>query len=143
MRAHKSKTPILVPQIAPQVLPIFDDPPPFNGPAYAQQNAHVIPNDKSIANVVCFGAFADKISGLVYNDLTRNFPFRLIDGNVCFFIMYRYKTNAIMAKPIANLNDKTIFKAYNELFECLEGKWYKQKIIVMDNSNKIYQNIPH
>jgi hypothetical protein len=72
----------------------------------------VIPDNASIANFVCFGAFADKISRVVYNDLTGNFLFMSIDGCDCFFVMYHYKTNTITAKPIANLDDKSIFKAY-------------------------------
>jgi hypothetical protein len=34
----------------------------------------------TIANVFCFGAFADKPSGVVYNDLTGAFPFMSFDG---------------------------------------------------------------
>jgi hypothetical protein len=30
-------------------------------------------------------AYTDKVSVVVYNDLTGNFPFMLIDGSVCFF----------------------------------------------------------
>jgi len=40
--------------------------------------------DESIPNVSCFGAFADKVSGVVYNDCTGNFPYMSLDGNVCF-----------------------------------------------------------
>jgi hypothetical protein len=43
--------------------------------------------DESIANVFCFGAFADKVSGVVYNDCTGDFPYMSLDGNVCFFVM--------------------------------------------------------
>ncbi len=39
--AKTSKPPALVPQIAPQVLPIFDEPPPFNGPAYNAWKMHM------------------------------------------------------------------------------------------------------
>ena len=49
--------------------------------------------DESIAKVFCFGAFADKISGVVYNDCTGDFPYMSLDGNVCFFVMYHYETN--------------------------------------------------
>jgi hypothetical protein len=31
--------------------------------------------DESIANIFCFGAFADQHSGIIYNDLRGNFPF--------------------------------------------------------------------
>jgi hypothetical protein len=51
---------------------------------------NIIPEveDKSFANVFCFGAFADKMTGVVYNDCTGNFPFMSLDGNVCFLVMY-------------------------------------------------------
>ncbi len=53
----------------------------------AQQYHHIIDNndDQSIANKFCFGAFADKISGVVYNNCTGEFPYMSLDGNVCFF----------------------------------------------------------
>ena len=31
--------------------------------------------DASMANVFCFGAFADKNTGVMYHDMTGNFPF--------------------------------------------------------------------
>ncbi len=114
-------------------------PPPVNGPVYnAHQNAHVIPDSKLIANIFCFGALAGKISGVVYNDLTRNFPFMSIDGSISFFDMYHCKTITIMAKQVANLDDKSIFKAFNELCECLESKGYKPKMNVIDNQATKY-----
>jgi hypothetical protein len=106
------EAPVPVPQIFSPVLPVFDAPHPFPGPAYgAHHNAHMIPNNKSIANVFCVAAFTDKISWVVYNDLTVHFLFMSIDGSVCFFVMYHIKTNAILAKPIANLDDHSIFDA--------------------------------
>ncbi len=86
----------------------------------------------------CFGAFANKVSGVVYNDLTGNFPFMLIDGSVCFFVLYHYETNAILVKPIANVDDRSIFAAYKEIFETLEDKGYKRKMDVMDNQATKY-----
>jgi hypothetical protein len=41
--------------------------------------------DESITNVFCFGAFANKVFGVVYNDCTGDFPYMSLDGNVCFF----------------------------------------------------------
>jgi hypothetical protein len=56
------EAPALVPQIALPVLPVFDAPLPFPGPAYgAHHNAHMIPDNESITNVFCFEAFTDKI----------------------------------------------------------------------------------
>jgi len=132
--------PVPVPQAAPHVLPLFVEPLPYNGPAYnACMEVNYIPDDdESIANVFCFGAFADKVSGVVYNDLTGNFPFMSIDGSVCFFVLYHYETNAILVKPIANIDDRSIFAAYKEVFETLEAKGYKPKMNVMDNQATKY-----
>jgi hypothetical protein len=120
------------------ILPLFDRPPQFQGPAYGAQRTIISDDDDSnvdhtIANVFCFGAFADKVSGVVYNDLTSNFPFMSLDGSVCFFVLYHYETNAILATPIAGLDDKSIFNAYKTHFEMLESKGYKPKVNVMDN----------
>jgi hypothetical protein len=51
---------------------------------------NLIADDKeqSIANIFCFGAFADRQSGIVYHDLTGSFPFMSFDGSVCFFVLY-------------------------------------------------------
>ncbi len=62
--------------------------------------------DESTANVFCISAFADKVSGVVYNDCTGDFPYMSLDGNVCFFVIYHYKTNAILITPIAGLDSE-------------------------------------
>jgi hypothetical protein len=90
-------------------------------------------DDESMANIFCFGAFADKITGVVYNDLTGNFPYMSLDGSICFFVLYHYQTNAILATPTANLDNKSIFEAYKTHFKMLEAKGYKPKVNVMDN----------
>ncbi len=41
-------------------------------------------DDFSIAIIFCFGAFADKLSGVVYNNCTSHFPYMPLDGNICF-----------------------------------------------------------
>ncbi len=75
---------------------------------------NLIGNDdnKSIANIFCFGAFADKNSGIVYHNLTGLFPFMSYDKSVCFFILYHYKSNSILASPIAGLDNVNIYSAY-------------------------------
>jgi hypothetical protein len=74
-----------------------------------------------------------KITGVVYNNLTGNFRLMLLNGSICFFVMYHYKTNSILATLIANLDDKSIFVAYKTDFEWLEWKGFKLKLNVMDN----------
>jgi hypothetical protein len=56
-----------------------------------------------------------------------------LDGNVCFFVMYHYKTNAIFATPIPGLDSENILNAYKKNFEYLVSKGYTPKINVMDN----------
>ena len=73
----------------PPLLPLFQEPPAYPGPAYgAIQGNHPVPvqalrpgpnvidgdKNESIANIFCFGAFADKRDGVVYNDLMGSFP---------------------------------------------------------------------
>jgi hypothetical protein len=80
----------------------------------AMTGPNLIGNDdnKSIANIFCFGAFADKNSGIVYHNLTGLFPFMSYDKSVCFFILYHYKSNSILASPIAGLDNVNIYSAY-------------------------------
>ncbi len=75
-------------------------------------------DDESIANMFCCSRFANKITGVVYNNLTGNFPFMSLDRSVCFFVLYHYKTNAILATPIANLDNKSIIEAYKLTLKC-------------------------
>jgi hypothetical protein len=125
--------PVPIPQVAPPILQRYiEEPQPYPGPAYDArlESVNIIPDDESIANVFCFGAF---VSGVVCNDLTGNFPFMSIDGSVCFFVLYHYGLNAILVKAIANVDNHSIYKAYKEVFETLEEKGYKPKMNVMDN----------
>jgi hypothetical protein len=75
---------LIIPAVNPEVLPLFNEARPYPGPAY---NALTSPamieedDDKSIANVFCFSAFANKITGVIYNDLMGNFPFMSLDGS--------------------------------------------------------------
>ena len=122
----------------------------YPGPAYGRQHdPHMIKmnevsvqqpnligmddNDATIAKMFCFGAFVDKTSSIVYNDLTRSFLFVSLDGSVCFFVLYHYKLNCILATPIKGMDDKTIFEAHNKYFKELTSKGFKPKITVMDN----------
>jgi hypothetical protein len=130
-----------IPQVAPPSLTQYiEEPRPYPGPAYNTRidGVNIIPDDELIANVFCFGAFADKISGVICNDLTGNFPFMSIDGSVCFFALYPYELNAILVKAIANVDDHSIYEAYKEVFETLEAKGYKPKMNVMDNQATKY-----
>ncbi len=127
-----------VPQIAPPVLPLVKPnvTPAFPGPAYgAKQGPNVIADDTDelVANIFCFGVFANRHSGIVYHNLMGSFPFMLFDGSICFFILFHYESNAILATPIAGLDDVSIFNAYKRFFKDLTAKGFKPKLNVMDN----------
>jgi hypothetical protein len=84
--------------------------------------ANVITDNNSPmdANLFCFAAFADKNTGTIYNNLTGSFPFMSLKGNVCFLIVYHYKTNTILALPIAGFSDDVILAAYKQQHKLLE-----------------------
>ncbi len=99
-----------------------------NGPNYIADK-----ENSTDSNIFCFSAFADKRSGIIYNDLTGSFPCMSLQGNICFLIVYHYESNAILTLPIPSLNNDTIFAAYKTQFESLESKGHKIKLNVMDN----------
>jgi hypothetical protein len=88
-------------QVNPPFLPLFNEAPPYHGPAYnATIGPNIIADDESIANVFCFGAFADKITGVVYNDLTGNFPFMSLDGSVYFLSCITTRQTQYWPRPL-------------------------------------------
>ncbi len=103
------------------------------GPIKHGPNVIIEDNESSIGNIFCFGAFADKQTGILYNDLTRLFPYMSLKGNICFLIVYHYKSNAILALPISGFDDNTIFAKNKTQFEFLERKGHKIRLNVMDN----------
>ena len=92
----------------------------------------------SIANVFAYKAFAGKHSGVVYHNLTGTFPFMSLDGNVCFFVLYHYESNSMLAELIKGLDDKTLFEAYKKFNLLLTDKGYYVKLNVMDNQATKY-----
>ncbi len=89
--------------------------------------------EESIANIFVFGAIADNNNGIVYHDLMGLFPFMSLDGSVCFFVLYHYKSNCILSAPITGLDDTSIFNAYKTQFVELAAKGFKPKLNLMDN----------
>jgi hypothetical protein len=84
-------------------------------------------DNESIANIFCFGAFANKNTGIIYNYCKVIIPLCLWTAMSLFFIMYHYETNAIFATPIPGLDSKNILGAYTQNFEYLVSKGYTQK----------------
>ncbi len=139
--ADRSLSAVALPQPKPNplVLPFFNKVPTYPGPVYQTTTGpNIIIDDEFIAIVFCFGAFADKITGVMYNDLTGNVPFMSLDGSVFFLVFYHYKNNAILATPIANLDDKSVFEVYKTHFKMVEAKGCKPKVNLMDNQATKY-----
>jgi hypothetical protein len=61
------------------------------------------------------------------------FPLMSLEGNICFFVVYHYKTNTILALPIKGFSDKIIFATDQQQYNMLEAKGYKIRLNVMDN----------
>jgi hypothetical protein len=119
----------VIPIFLPQGLPLFQKPPPYQGPVYgALQGPNLIgmDDDESIANVFCFRAFADNNNRVVFNYLTGSFPVISLDGSICFFVLYHYKANAILATLIAGLDDISIFNANKMQCKGLVSKGFKK-----------------
>ena len=114
------------------------------GPIKHGLNVVVEDDDSSIGNIFCFGAFADKQTGILYNNLNGSFPYISLEGNVCFLVIYHYESNVILALPLSGFDDNTIFAAYITQFEFLESKCHKIKLNVMDNQcTKQIKKNPH
>ncbi len=115
--------------------PLSMDAAPIHNVFLHQPLPHLIDNDcnELIANVICFGSFADLHSGTIYNNLTGNFQFMLFDKIICYLLMYHYESNAFLATSIASLDDVSIFNAYKLNFVKLMRKDYQTKLNVMDN----------
>jgi hypothetical protein len=135
IKSNRPKPNALVPLPLPLVLPPVWLPLPndFMPPDIPSPNVIGSDCNESIANVFCFGTFANKHSGIVCSNLTGNFPFVSFNGSICFFVLYHYEANAIMAMPITSLDNLSIFHAYKENFEQLVQKDFKPKLNVIDN----------
>jgi hypothetical protein len=143
----KPANPMPSPQLEHPILPLFQEPQAYPGSAYdpmhgcASSNslthcmANIIEDNDSPykAKLFCFATFSDKHTGTLYNNLTGLLPFQSLEGNVCFLVVYHYKTNVILALPISNFSDKIIFAAYKQQYEMLESKGRIIRLNVMGN----------
>ena len=99
---------------------------------------HPIPNqinkmeDKSITNVFCISAFADKVSGAINNNYTATSCTCRLTGTYVSLLCTITK-NAILITPVAGLDLECILEAYKKSFEYLVSKGTKPKVNIMDN----------
>ena len=84
-------------------------------------------------NIFCCAALGDAVSGTFYTDITGAFPVVSLEGMHYYFIAYDYDTNAIIPKPVTDLKDETIIKAFEEVFSELTEKGYNPTLNMTDN----------
>ncbi len=86
----KLKSPLTSYPSIGHVLPpeMIDDPSPGYIPGCSIPAVIADDCNKTVANVFCLGAFANKYLGVLYNNLMGNFPFMLYDGSVCYLVLY-------------------------------------------------------
>ena len=75
----------------------------------------------------------DKKSGIMYTDLMGNFPVRSIDGYTCFFVLYDWTTNAILATPMKDAKDESMIRAFKENMGYLGDRGFKPSFNIIDN----------
>ena len=68
----------------------------------------------------------------------------LLGGNVCFFVMYHYKTNAILTTPIVGLDLERILEAYTKKLRIFgEQRVQTESERNGQSGNQSYQDVPH
>ena len=85
------------------------------------------------ANVSCYAALADTITGTIYTDLSGRFPVQSVRNMQYIFVCYIYEANSILVKPMKSRSDESFVEAYREMYEELKAKGFKPTLNVTDN----------
>ena len=87
------------------------------------------------ANVELFigATIAKQNEGTIYTDNTGKFPVQSYHGKRIQFVVYEYRSNAIIVKTLRDETDKSMVEAFQEVYEYLTEKGFKPKLNVMDN----------
>ena len=87
------------------------------------------------ANVELFigATIAEQNEGTIYTDNTGKFPVQSYHGKRIQFVVYEYRSNAIIVKTLRDETDKSMVDAFQEVYEYLTEKGFKPKLNVMDN----------
>ena len=75
----------------------------------------------------------DKREGTIYADLTGKFPITSIHGMTDMFIMYNWKSNAILATPIKESKAETIVECFKNNITYLSKRGFKPVYNVIEN----------
>jgi hypothetical protein len=72
-------------------------------------------------------------AGQIYTDQTGLFPVVSSKGNKYIMILYDYKSNAILAKPIKDRTDPELLKAFQVMEQEIMVRGLKRKLLKLDN----------
>ena len=92
---------------------------------------------KKINQLYASMACINKKDGIMYTDLTGNFPVQSIKGYTTFFILYDWTTNTILVTPIRDAMEKSMVAAFKENIECLEERGFKPVFNGIDNTSHL------
>ncbi len=84
-------------------------------------------------NMFCVAAIDDAITGTIYSDNIGRFPMQSLEGALYLFLLYDYRSNAILVKPLKTMDHKEFVKAFQEQVTYLKKKGLKPKFNVIDN----------
>ena len=71
--------------------------------------------------------------GTIYVDLIGKFPIRSMEGMTTVFILYDWTSNAILAEPIENAQDKTMVRVFKAQIKYLTKRGFKPSFNIIDN----------
>ena len=70
---------------------------------------------------------------MIYSDQTGNFPVQSYHVEKHTMVIYEYRSNAIIIKPLKINSDESILEAFNEVSKYLTSKNLHPKLHIMDN----------
>ena len=73
------------------------------------------------------------MKGIIYTNLTGQFPLQSYAGMQYFFIAYIYDQNYIMILPMKNRTDASMIEVFKEVYLPLQQKGSNPKLHVLDN----------
>ena len=83
--------------------------------------------------IFCYNRRINTKYGIIYVEFTGKFPIRSMDGMVAIFIIYDWKTNAILATPVKNMTEKTIASYFKQKITYLTKRGFKPILNIIKN----------
>ena len=81
----------------------------------------------------CFTILEDEGGYTVYSDQTGRFPIESYKGMNYVFVLYDYKLNAILLRPLKSRKDEDMVAAFQSAYEELKKKGHNPTLHVLDN----------